>query len=300
MGSIGTYEAEIRSQPAYAASFDRPAALSHARQSRAIFTGSGDSLASAMLAEAFSGRRARAADPSDLARYPVASGMDIYVVSVSGNTAAGHGAAQAASRYVAITANPASQLGNQAYEVVPLMYGGSGTLTAGSLSFLSTTLTCISLVSDCEIPEASGLLADAESYASRAPTSGRIYALGNMYTYPVAMYCAAKFYEVTGREVNYSRIEQFAHMEIFAVRPGDTVIIFEEKNRRTSSLARQLRDAGVRAVRPGVPADPMEQVLYCTFFSQMLTLRQAKKMGISECHFITAERMRQISSGLIY
>ena len=42
--------------------------------------------------------------------------------------------------------------------------------------------------------------------------------LGNLHTFPIAMFCAAKFYEVMGYDVHYSRIEQFSHMELFSAK----------------------------------------------------------------------------------
>ena len=67
----------------------------------------------------------------------------------------------------------------------------------------------------------------------KAKVSKRIFVLGNLFTFPLAMYCAAKFYEILGYDAHYSRIEQFSHMELFSAQKGDTVIIFEmakEKN----------------------------------------------------------------------
>src|SRR3989304_1089057 len=80
----------------------------------------------------------------------------------------------------------------------------------------------------------------------------KIFIIGNLHTFPVAVYGAAKFYEILGTDVHYERIEQFLHMGIFSAKPGDTVIIFEEKNYQ------------------------------------------------KECYFITAKKLRNASSNMIY
>ena len=72
----------------------------------------------------------------------------------------------------------------------------------------------------------------------KSTVSKRIFVLGNLFTFPLAMYCAAKFYEILGYDAHYSRIEQFSHMELFSAQKGDTVIIFEEKNPHNKQLAK--------------------------------------------------------------
>ncbi len=58
--------------------------------------------------------------------------------------------------------------------------------------------------------------------AKKSRVTKRIFVLGNLHTFPIAMYCAAKFYEVLGYNVQYSKIEQFSHMELFSAKTGDT------------------------------------------------------------------------------
>ncbi len=114
------------------------------------------------------------------------------------------------------------------------------------------------------------------------------------------MYCAAKFYEVLGYNVHYSRIEQFSHMELFSVKKGDTIIIFEEKNTHNKQLGNSLKEIGISVIHPDMPSEEISQMIYCTFFSQLLALFEAKKKRKKDCYFVTAKKIRNISNQMIY
>ena len=88
-----------------------------------------------------------------------------------------------------------------------------------------------------------------------------------MHTFPIAMYAAAKFYEVLGIDAHYERIEQFLHMGLFSVKQGDTVIIFEEKNSHNSRIIKNLKKLGLNVFQPnGIPKDKISQIIFLTFF----------------------------------
>ncbi|PIN97004.1 MAG: sugar isomerase, partial [Nitrosopumilus sp. CG10_big_fil_rev_8_21_14_0_10_33_7] len=70
----------------------------------------------------------------------------------------------------------------------------SDVFTAGSISFLESALTCISLVAPVSISKNSQIFKKALSDAKKSKLGKRIFVLGSMHTYPIAMYCAAKFY----------------------------------------------------------------------------------------------------------
>ena len=115
------------------------------------------------------------------------------------------------------------------------------------------------------------------------------------------MYGAAKIFEILGYSAFYERIEQFSHMELFSTKPGDTVIIFEEKNSHNSQLVKNLRKVGLHVVQP----DPennnkISQFLFFTFFSQLLPLNLAKKKKQKDCYFVTAKNLRKVSDNMIY
>ena len=301
MNTIQAYEKDIVLQMRFLKSFRTQKPLSHNQQKNSIFTGSGDSLVSAMLAESFSGGTVSCMDPLDLYKNKeLAKSKHVYFVSISGNTLANILVAKSAKKATAITSRPQSRLADASDETILLVAPNNDVFTAGSISFLESALTCISLVKKIKIPQASKLFTNARNRAKKAEVSKRIFVLGDLITFPLAMYCAAKFYEVMGYDAHYSRVEQFSHMELFSIRKGDTVIIYEEKNQHNKQLGEKLEKIGINVIHPVIPSEKISQVIYCTFFSQMVVLFEAKKKSKEDCHFVTAKRIRNISNDMIY
>jgi fructoselysine-6-P-deglycase FrlB-like protein len=301
MNTIEAYEKDIELQLDFLKSFRKQKPLSYNQQKNAIFSGSGDSLASAMLAESFSDGMVKAMDPLDLFKNKqLVKSKHVYFVSISGNTITNIKVTKIAKRTTAITSKAKSKLAKASDETILLTAPNNAVFTAGSISFLESALTCISLVKKITIPKASKLFSKAKTDAKKAKVSKRIFVLGNLFTFPLAMYCAAKFYEILGYDVHYSRIEQFSHMELFSVQKGDTVIIFEEKNSHNKQLGRNLKKIGINVIHPKVPSEKISQMIYCTFFSQLLALFEAKKKRKKDCHFVTAKKIRNVSNQMIY
>jgi len=301
MNTIEAYEKDIELELDFLKSFRKLTPLSHNQQKDAIFSGSGDSLASAMLAESFSGGKIKVMDPLDLYRNKqLIKSKHIYFVSISGNTLTNIKVAKIAKSVTAITSKPESRLAKVSNETILLTAPNNEIFTAGSISFLDSALTCISLIKKIVIPKDSKLFSKAKLDAKKAKVSNRIFVLGNLFTFPLAMYCAAKFYEILGYDAHYSRIEQFSHMELFSVQNGDTVIIFEEKNSHNQQLGRNLKKIGINVIHPDVSSEKISQMLYYTFFSQLLVLFEAKKKRKKDCHFVTAKKIRNVSNQMIY
>ena len=208
--------------------------------------------------------------------------------------------AKIAKKTTAITSKPQSLLARASDMTILLNAPNNDVFTAGSISFLESALTCISLVNTVTIPKNSKLFSKAKTDAKKVTVSKRIFVLGNLFTFPLAMYCAAKFYELLGYDVHYCRIEQFSHMELFSVQKGDTVIIFEEENSHNKQLVKNLKKIDINVIHPNVPSEKLSQIIYCTFFSQLVTLFEAKKKNKKECHFVTAKKIRNISNQMIY
>ena len=300
MNSIQAYEYDIKLQLDFLKSFKKQKTLSTISQKNILFSGSGDSLVSSLLAESFSDSLVKAMDPLDLYHNKfLAKSKQVYFVSISGNTITNIKVANIAKKAVAITSQSQSRLAKASDSVILLTSPNSGIFTAGSISFLESALTCISLVKNIKIPNVL-LFKKAENSAKKTKISKRIFVLGNLYTFPIAMYCAAKFYEILGYDVHYSRIEQFSHMELFSAKKGDTVIIFEARTTHTKQLGKNLKNIGINVVHPDIPLEKLSQVIYCIFFSQLISLYQAKKMGKKECNFVTAEKIRDVSNRMIY
>ncbi len=246
--------------------------------------------------------------------------------NLTGNeTAANVRAAGAYRNAVAVTANPDSRLAALTPgRVVPLDFPRTGVSTAGSISFTSSVLACLSLVNPGALRtlarRASSVFESAERDAAQIRIRGSLYILGGAMTYPLAMYAAAKFYEVLGYDARHARTEQFSHMEVFSAHEGDTVMLFEEPRGRISDLVCSLGKAGLHAfcVSPSDsavaaggcdgdsgsagsgPCTDASRVLYYAFLSQLLTLGIADESGIAECHYVSDARMRGASNAAIY
>ena len=302
MRTIEAYEKDIQLQENFLKKFKKQKPISENQQKKAIFTGSGDSLASAMLAESFSNFKIKSMDPLDLLKNKhIVKDKTIYFVSISGKTISNIKVAKIAKKSIAITSNPKSKLAKVATNTITLKSPNSDVFTAGSISFLESALTCISLATNITIPDPSKIYRKALTDAKKSKFSRRIFILGNSYTYPLAMYCAAKFYELLGYDAHFERIEQFSHMELFSTKKRDTVIIFEEKNQHNLQLTKNLENIGLNVIHPNfVSKNKISQILYYTYFSQLLPLFEAKKRGQTDCHFVLAKKLRSVSDNMIY
>ena len=163
MNSIQALEYEISLQLDFLKSFAKNQArkkqLSLSLQKNSIFSGSGDSLVSTMLAESFSEGMVRAMDPLDLYKNKhLAKSKNVFFVSISGNTITNIKVAKIAKKATAITSHAQSRLAQASDGVILLSSLNGGVFTAGSISFLESALTCISLVRKISIPKNSDAL----------------------------------------------------------------------------------------------------------------------------------------------
>ena len=302
MNTIEAYEYDIKLQSEFLKNFKKQKPLSVNHQKNAIFTGSGDSLASAKLAEVFSNFRVKSMDPLDLLKNKsIAKSKTVYFVSISGNTISNIKVAKVAKKAIAITSKPKSRLAKSCTRSILLQSPNSDVFTAGSISFLESALTCISLVKPIIITKTNDIFKKAYSDAKKSKIRKRIFVLGNMHTFPVAMYCAAKFYELLGYDAHFEQIEQFSHMELFSAKKGDTVVIFEEKNMHNAQLSKNLKNVGLNVIHPVLNSkNKISQIIYYTFFSQLLPFFEAKKRKKKECHFVLAKKLRNVSDIMIY
>ena len=208
MNTIDAFEKDILLQVDFLKSFKKQKPISKLLQKNTIFTGSGDSLVSAMLAESFSEGTVHAMDPLDLYKNKhLVKSKRVYFVSISGNTITNIKVAKLAKKSIAITSKCDSRLAKVSGDVILLDAPTSHVFTAGSITFLESALTCISLVKSVSISKPDKIFHKAKSDSKRMRVSKKIYVLGNLLTFPIAMLCAAKFYEVMGYDVHYSKIE---------------------------------------------------------------------------------------------
>ena len=301
MKSMEAYIKDLKQQYVEIGDFTAPPPLSDTQMADAIFTGSGDSLAAAMLAEALSNYTAKAVDPLEILYNPqIVQNKRLYVISVSGRTITNIRLAQryTSNHITAITTNTGSELALLADDIIELKFPSSDILTAGSISFLNSALACMSLVRPIILDDAVNIMKQAKRDAGTIHQRGRTFFVGNQYTFPVAMYAAAKSYEIRGRYANYSRAEQFAHMELFSIKSSDTVILFDELNSRTRSLAESLEFEGVQCVvtNPNL-SEHVESILYHVSYAQHLPLNDIEQ---DEVYFMREDTLRGISDEAIY
>jgi glucosamine 6-phosphate synthetase-like amidotransferase/phosphosugar isomerase protein len=141
----------------------------------------------------------------------------------------------------------------------------------------------------------------AEAQSRKVKLNGKIFFLGNIHTFPVANFGAAKLYEIGGIDSHYERIEQFSHTGLFSAKRGDTVIIFEEKNKYNSKLASNLKKYGLNVIQLQPNTNNIqERVLFFIFVSEIIALYYAKKKNQKDCFFVTAKKLRKASSSMIY
>ncbi|MCJ8307064.1 MAG: hypothetical protein MJK05_08510 [Nitrosopumilus sp.] len=87
MNTIEAFEKDIELQSNFLKSFKTQKKLSSNQQKNTLFSGSGDSLVSAMLAESFSNGMVKFMDPLDLFKNKhLIKSKHVYFVSISGNT----------------------------------------------------------------------------------------------------------------------------------------------------------------------------------------------------------------------
>ena len=299
--TIAAFESEIKMQLEFLEHFEPCKPLSAINQTKAVFCGAGDSFAASLLGEIFSDFKSKALDPLDLSKNPrTLLGKHLYLVSISGNTISNIRLAKKVRDATAITANQDSRLAKACKDLIHLKFNNTGMQTAGSVSFLASALTCISLVTAFKMPKYLNLYKLASKMAKRK-IHGRVHVLGDLYSFPIAMFCAAKLSEVIGADAHYERIEQFSHMGLFSSRKGDTVLIFEKKNSHNEKLVRQIKKCGLHPILVDPKTnDPIGQVIFFIFVSELLSLHLAKIKNRTECFFVEQKRLRNASSSMIY
>jgi len=129
MSTIAAYEKEIMMQLDYLQNFQPQQLLSDIKQKKSVFCGTGDSYASALLAEVFSQFRTRSHDPLDILKNKnLVKNHDLYLISISGNTLSNINLGKL-SNSIAITANKTSRLAQSCKKIILLQFENTGTQT---------------------------------------------------------------------------------------------------------------------------------------------------------------------------
>jgi fructoselysine-6-P-deglycase FrlB-like protein len=269
-----------------------------------VFVGSGDSYVAGLAAQYFSGSRAICCYPADIIQNPsVVDGHNVYVVSVSGRTKANILAAKIAkrngARTTAITTGPASPLARACDRTIELKYKSAGVTTAGTISFTSSMLACISLAATIRLPDLDRIYRQAASQvenAARKIEKGNYFILGNRMLYPVAVYGALKFNEVFGARAVAYPAEEFCHSPLFSLKKNDQVIVMG----RGEQLSRRLVKEGFSSVHVDFKSSGIGLLLQSTFFMQLLVLKLAQMRGMVSCYYLKNKKLLRASSDFIY
>jgi len=304
--TLGELAEEVERQPTTLEKFTRTA-LPRAT-SRSIFVGAGDSYAVALAAFYGSRGRSIALDPYVLASAPeFADGADVYFVSVSGRTSSNVLAARKvkhhAKRTTAITAIADSPLARITDRVVglPMDYAPR---TPGMLSFSLSLLAILRIVGIGGPCDYSYALKEARKVRLRfCEGRGTTYFLGNSMAYPVALYAAAKAYEVLGARTHAELLEQFSHLELFSLGDLDAVNSFAcfDPSGVARKLDRALASRGFESqLVPTWGGSIMERLFHAVFSVQLSVLRKGEASGLTSPMFLSARRALDTSDEMIY
>jgi fructoselysine-6-P-deglycase FrlB-like protein len=276
-----------------------------------VFTGAGDSFAAAKAAEYLSGFQARALDPYDICLRPsLLKGKHLFVISVSGRTKTNIEAARAvrgiAEKVTAITADDRSLLAQNCDDCIRLGFRRTGELTPGTGSFTATLLACYSKIR--ALPKITNLERLFDEYIKWSETlelssDGTTFMVGTGLNYCLAMYGAAKIYEVLGWRSQYQATEQFSHMELFSLSEKDVVLVLPDstEDNKAVGLENLLRANGWNVARvDSWHDDAISGSIRIAICLQILAWRTALKAGLQECSFKLKGRHLRVSDEMIY
>jgi fructoselysine-6-P-deglycase FrlB-like protein len=314
--SIEVMKREIASELALPAKFELARPID---PTRSVMTGSGDSYVAASIASYLSNCRVICCYPSTLTLNPnILRDRDLYIISVSGRTAHNIAAAKLAKqsniKTIAITANPQSELAKNCDRIIRIDYTKSGALTSGTVSFLSSVLTCISLTTEVMYNTRDLLSAFkianimVDDLLKKIPDAlSSVLFLADGLLYPVACYGSLKINEVLGiRSFPYS-LEEYCHAPLFSIKKDDSVVIFNSSeghatNAKTvSKFTEKLEGLNYSFFSLDFPVSSSLAVLFQSIFLvQLLALKMAERNGMTDCFFVQSRDLMEISSGYIY
>jgi fructoselysine-6-P-deglycase FrlB-like protein len=279
--------------------------------SNCVFVGAGDSFAAAKAAEFLSGFRARALDPYDLLLMPtIVEGKHLFVISVSGRTRTNVEAAKAARgiarRVTAITSDARSPLAKTCDDVIELRFRKTGAVTPGTVSFTTSLLACYSRVRELPVmPDLERVLDSSVKWSNtiELPTAGTVFIVGTGLGYCMAIYGAAKIFEVLGSKSQYQATEQFSHMELFSLSYGDFVLLIpaSEADEKMAQLEGLLARGEWNVAKTSlIGGDEVVHSILTSMQLQVLAWRTALKLGLEDCSFKKKEEHLRISDTMIY
>jgi glutamine---fructose-6-phosphate transaminase (isomerizing) len=296
--------------------------------SNCLFVGSGDSYIAGLAAQYFSGSHSICCYPIDIIRNPsLIKGRRLYIVSISGNTQANILAVKIAKKHgantvTALTARSSSRLAKSCDQTIELRYRNTGIVTAGTISFTTSMIKCISLSTRLHIlsTDLKKLYKDAEKQAeqvmskvdhkkssnfaidsSNSKSKNRtFFLLGDGQLYAIAKYGTLKFNEVFGAKALAYPAEEFCHSPLFSIKEVDQAIVLGDGDGSNRKLSKKLNEAGFPSFYVEFKNTGIELLLQATFFVQLLVLKLAQKYSLTKCHFLRNKKLLKMSSDFIY
>ena len=286
-----------------------------------LFVGSGDSYVSALLASYESNFNCLCMDPAEIIINPnLCRNKKVCFISISGKTKENILAAKKAKKYcietIAITANPSSDLAKSCMKTITLDYQKPESATAGTLSFILTTLTLLSLINQLKknirtkfiyqkAEESSDKIINKIKKYFYLHKDQSVFFLGNSTLFPISNYGSLKVNEVLGLKSFAFSLEQFCHSPLFSISNNDIIIIFSSKNQHLNEKAKKLSDnlnsKKFKAIFIEIPfKNTIEIFLMASFIVEMLVYRIAREKEMNDCYFLENKDLLKISSELIY
>ena len=135
------------------------------------------------------------------------------------------------------------------------------------------------------------------------PAIGTVFIVGTGLGYCMAIYGAAKIFEVLGSKSQYQATEQFSHMELFSLSEGDFVLLIpaSRENGKLAQLESLLVGGGWNVAKASLNED--DEVVHSILTSmqlQVLVWRTALRLRLEECSFKKKEKQLHISNTRIY
>jgi fructoselysine-6-P-deglycase FrlB-like protein len=317
LGSIESLRHEIASQLTILSELPLPRSIN---PRNCVMTGSGDSFIAASITTYLSNYRIITCYPTSIILNPgILDCRDLYIISVSGNTAHNIAVAKLASqkdiKTTAITANPQSELANSCDKIIRIENRRSGALTSGTISFLSCVLICLALLTrvNCNPKDVrrSFKLANrkVDFLLDNIPDkSSTILFLADGLLYPVAHYGSLKMNEVLGARSFHYSLQEYCHAPLFGLKKNDTVIILngtEGRNAHTEKTRKKLLE-NLSRFNYSVfslnfsESSPIICLLQSIFAVQLLALKKAEKKGLRDCFIVKNRELLDTSSACIY
>jgi fructoselysine-6-P-deglycase FrlB-like protein len=317
MNAIEAMQAEIEYQVQDLHKLDLSSPVSNC-----LFVGSGDSYIAGLAAQYFSGSCAICCSPIDIIKNPLlVKRRNLFVVSISGNTQANILAAKIAKKHgvgtiSALTARSSSRLAKSCDQTIELKYKNTGITTAGTISFTTSMIKCISLSTELQLPsnlrkmynraenQAKQAISKIDDKSNSSSSSTSYFILGNSQLHAIAMYGALKFNEVFGAKAMAYPTEEFCHSPLFSIKETDQAIVLggeeEDDDDNSSKLSKRLNEEGFASVHVGFKPTGIELLLQATFFIQLFVLKLAQKYSMTSCYFLRNEKLLRVSSDFIY